>query len=117
MAANLSDLPPGTPIAIRLFNNQVGYWVRGYEIFDPNLRVSNRDGLTPLTPKAVARGHQCFIVRSGRPARPLAEDRINIRLITPDLKTVEFSEVFMTWATQKKKEKVSNGRKNKKRQG
>jgi hypothetical protein len=91
------ELPPGAPIVRLRFRDGQGYWIAGYEIFDPERGHSitgKSGGFIPLKPRTKPRHGQRMVIRSGQKGVPIAIPATHLAPISHGRIYYSFAEVF-----------------------
>lgn len=86
----MTTFTPRTRVSWRLCRNGQSFWVKGWEIFDPNALHSitgSKGGFTSLTPKRPARFGQVHLIASGQDGRPFCVEVENVRPTRAEDKT------------------------------
>jgi len=97
--AKKSAITPSAPaltraeLALLYRKDGQDYWVRGYELFDPDVLHSTYRGRQPLKTKPLRPG--CvFLMRRGQVGKPVQYEQSRIAIVQPGKHYFSFQEVF-----------------------
>jgi hypothetical protein len=91
----LVKMPTRPEVALLYHKDGESYWVKGYEVFDPEVAHSTNGGRQPLKIKAGRTRPGCvWLIMRGQRGKPVQYDQSRVVLVQPGKHYFTFQEVF-----------------------